>query len=236
MKSKPVASAGRSASNDASDREIDAGLRHHVLAVYGYMVAGLALSGFVAGVAAELRLTALLLGMPILFGGIVASPFFLALLVGRRTDGMRSGAAHLAFWSYSALLGLSLSALFAALLEEDTARTFFLAAATFLAVFVHGYATRCDVTGLDAFLGMGTAGIVIASLAGIVLESSPTQLAISLAGVVAIVALAARDASHMRESHAGAGSAAPVREAAIQGALALYTGFISLPTLPRRRS
>jgi len=211
-----------------SHAAIDAGLRQFMISVYNYMVSGLALTGVVAYGAAETGLYTSLINTPLLFWGVALAPLALVFLLSFRIEKMSLGAAQAAFWSYAALVGLSLSGIFFAYTETSIARTFFVTAATFLAMSLYGYTTRTDLARMGSFLLMGLFGIIIASLVNIFLASSALQLAISVIGVLVFVGLTAYDTQRIREFYLNSDSSAIAGKKAIMGALALYLDFLNL--------
>ena len=211
-----------------SQAAIDAGLRQFTISVYNYMASGLALTGIVAYGAAETGLYASLIDTPMLFWGVTLAPLALVLLLSFRIEKMSLGAAKTAFWAYAALVGLSLSGIFFVYTGTSIARTFFITAATFLAMSLFGYTTRADLARTGSFLLMGLVGIIIASIVNVFLASSIVQLAISVVGVIVFVGLTAYDTQRIREIYLNSDSPAIAGKKAIMGALALYLDFLNL--------
>jgi len=211
-----------------SQAAIDAGLRQFMISVYNYMASGLALTGIVAYGAAETGLYASLIDTPMLFWGVTLAPLALVLLLSFRIEKMSLGAAKTAFWAYAALVGLSLSGIFFVYTGTSIARTFFITAATFLAMSLFGYTTRADLARTASFLMMGLVGIIIASIVNLFLASSIVQLAISVVGVIVFVGLTAYDTQRIKEIYLNSDSPAIAGKKAIMGALALYLDFLNL--------
>jgi uncharacterized protein len=211
-----------------SQAAIDAGLRQFMISVYNYMASGLALTGIVAYGAAETGLYASLIDTPMLFWGVTLAPLALVLLLSFRIEKMSLGAAKTAFWAYAALVGLSLSGIFFVYTGTSIARTFFITAATFLAMSLFGYTTRADLARTGSFLLMGLVGIIIASIVNVFLASSIVQLAISVVGVIVFVGLTAYDTQRIKEIYLNSDSPAIAGKKAIMGALALYLDFLNL--------
>lgn len=207
---------------------IDTGLRKFMLSVYNYMASGLALTGLVAYAAAETGLYASLVKTPLLFWGVVLAPLALVFLLSFRIEKMSLGAAQTAFWAYAGLVGLSLAGIFLMYTGVSIARTFFITAATFLAMSLYGYTTRTDLARFGSFLMMGLFGIIIASLVNLFLASSALQLAISVIGVIVFVGLTAYDTQRIKEIYLGGDSSILAGKKAIMGALALYLDFLNL--------
>jgi FtsH-binding integral membrane protein len=212
----------------APPADIDVGLRQFLLNVYNFMGLGLALTGAVAYAAAQSGLYAALLRTPLLFWGVILAPLAIVLFLSFRIERMSLAAAQAAFWMYAALVGLSLSGIFFVYTGASIARTFFIAAATFLGMSLYGYTTQRDLSGVGSFLLMGLLGVVVASLVNIFLVSSALQLAVSLIGVVVFVGLTAFDTQRIKDIYLESDSDIVAGKKAIMGALALYLDFLNL--------
>jgi FtsH-binding integral membrane protein len=208
--------------------DIDAGLRQFLLNVYNFMGLGLALTGAVAYAAAQSGLYASLVRTPLLFWGVILAPLVIVLFLSFRIERMSLAAAQAAFWIYAALVGLSLSGIFLVYTGTSIARTFFIAAATFLGMSLYGYTTQRDLSGVGSFLLMGLLGVVVASLVNIFLVSSALQLAVSLIGVAVFVGLTAFDTQRIKDIYLESDSDIVAGKKAIMGALALYLDFLNL--------
>ena len=141
----------RMALGRADAAQIDQGLRAHMLRVYNYMAAGLALSGVVAMIAAQPAIASAIWGTPLAWVVMIA-PVALVMLLSFRVHTMSFAAAQATFWSYAALNGLSLSVIFLAYATGDIGRMFFVTAGTFAGMSLWGYTTSRDLTGWGSFL------------------------------------------------------------------------------------
>ncbi len=130
----------------AASAELDSGLRQFLFSVYNYMGWGLALTGLVAYGAAASGLYGSLLQTPALFWLVVLAPLALVLLLSFRVERMSLARAQAVFWVYAGLVGLSLSGIFLVYTGTSIARTFFITAATFLAMSLYGYTTKSDLS------------------------------------------------------------------------------------------
>ena len=208
----------------AAAAAIDLGLRNFMLRVFNTMAGGLALTGVVAYAAASSGLYASIAGTPLLWL-VMLAPFGLALLLGFRVSRMSPTAAQASFWSYAALMGLSLAGIFLVYTGDSIARVFFISAGTFAATAAWGYMTRTDLTRFGSFLVMGLVGIVLASLVNVFIGSSALQFAVSLIGVAVFTGLTAWDTQRLKAMYLetdGTGNLA------ILGALMLYLDFVNL--------
>lgn len=212
-----------------SSAQYDEGLRAHMLKIYNYMAAALALTGAVAfGAASSPALMQSIYGTPVQWV-VALAPLGIVLFLSFRINKLSMAAAQGWFWAFSAAMGLSLSYIFMLYTGASIARVFFITAGVFGSMSLWGYTTKKDLTGMGSFLMMGLIGIIIASIVNIFMQSSGLQFAISLLGVAIFTGLTAYDTQkikHMYYQIGGAGEAAG--KAAIMGALTLYLDFINL--------
>jgi len=141
---------------------------------------------------------------------------------------MSLGTVQAVFWSYAAVMGISVSQILLLFTGESVARVFFITAATFLAMSLWGYTTRTDLSRFGSFLIMGLIGILIAGLVNIFIGSSAIQFAISVIGVIVFVGLTAWDTQRIKEMYWEGDTAVIAGKKAIMGALSLYLDFINL--------
>jgi uncharacterized protein len=164
---------------------------------------------------------------------IIFAPLALVLALGFGIGRLRAAVAQALFWLYAGLLGLSLGSLFLVYAHTSIARVFFIAAGTFGALTLWGYALRRDLSGPGLFTVMGLCGIVIAGLVNLSLASSALQWAVSLIAVLAFSALTAWDARELKSEYLyGAMDGAAAERPAILGALSLYLDFVNLLVRP----
>jgi FtsH-binding integral membrane protein len=207
--------------------EIDLGLRQYMLQVYNFMAAGLALTGFVAYGAVATGFYQQIAGTPLIWL-VMLAPLGALLFLTFRVERMSVGAAQATFWSYAALMGLSLAGIFLVFTGASIARVFFITAATFAAMSLYGYTTQRDLSQFGSFLFMGLIGIVLASLVNIFLASSALQFAVSVIGVIVFTGLTAWDTQRIKEVYLESDPGDVMTKKALMGALALYLDFINL--------
>lgn len=215
----------------------DAGLRSYMVRVYKYMCIALVLTGaiaYFAGTSPEF------VGMMVTQkgGAIVPSGLFYVVafapmapwLVYFFSRGRMSyQTTHLVFWSYAALMGLSLFSIFILYTGESITRVFFITSALFGGMALYGYTTKRDLTGVGSFLIMGMWGLVIASLVNLFLHSAAFDFALSIIAVFIFTGLVA----YMNQSlksiyYSVAGNAVEEGKSAVFGAMTLYITFINL--------
>src|ERR1043165_3866619 len=193
---------------------VDAGLRAHMIRVYNYMAGGVALTGLVAYFTNQMFGQALY-GSPLMYV-LIFAPLALVFFLSFRIE-------HLA-----ALLGASLSIIFAVYTDASITRVFFISAAAFGGLSLWGYTTQRDLTGMGSFLMMGLIGIIIASLVNIFLRSSGLDWIISVIGVIVFAGLTAWDTQKIKEMYSPYDDGTVSGRKAVMGALALYLDFINL--------
>jgi FtsH-binding integral membrane protein len=207
--------------------DIDVGLRQYMLRVYNYMAAGLGLTGLVAYVAVATGLYQQIAATPLIWL-VMLAPLGAVLFLSFRIERMSVGAAQLSFWTFAALMGLSLAGIFLLYTETSIARVFFITAGTFAAMSFYGYTTQRDLSHFGSFLFMGLIGIVLASLVNIFIGSSALQFAISVIGVIVFTGLTAWDTQRIKEVYLESDPGDALTKKALLGALSLYLDFINL--------
>jgi FtsH-binding integral membrane protein len=216
------------ATSRGSTQEIDQGLREYMLGIYNKMTMALA----VTGVAAWWGSTALLplMGSPIWLL-IALSPLAFILVLSFGMYRLGTGTVNVLFWTFSVVMGLSLSTIFVRFTGESVAQVFFITAGTFAAASLYGYVTKKDLTSVGSFLIMGVIGLLIASLVNIFLASSMLAWIISVIGVVVFTGLTAYDTQKLKEDYLSNGEVYgfdSMAKSSIYGALTLYLDFINI--------
>jgi FtsH-binding integral membrane protein len=211
--------------------QIDVGLRQHMLTVYNYMASAVALTGIVAYAAASSQtLMQSIFGTPLAWV-VMLAPLAFVLVLSFGIHRLSLFASQALFWTFAAVMGLSLSTIFIVFTGQSIARVFFITAASFGALSLYGYTTKRDLSGMASFLIMGLFGIIIAGLVNIFLKSSGLQFAISVIGVLVFAGLTAYDTQRIKSEYLESDPAETAGKKAIMGALALYLDFINLMML-----
>jgi hypothetical protein len=215
----------------------DEGLRTHMTAVYRQMSVAMLIT---AGVSFAVGTSPALLGLfrdtvtlrPNILGYIAMfAPLIMVFAFGAVLSRMSAAAAQLYFYAYSAMMGLSLSFIFAVYTTGSIASTFLATAAAFAGLSLYGYTTKRDMTGFGSFLIMGVIGLIVASLINLFLHSAAVTFAISAIGVLLFAGLTAYDTQKIKGlylQHAQTGDAEWLGKSAVMGALTLYLDFINL--------
>lgn len=228
-------------------QQIDAGLRAHMNSIYGLMGVAMLVTGVVAYVfgmdllaLAQGQQTTLisegllrtLFSSPMVYV-IMFSPLAIVFLFGAMLNRMSTGAAQAVFWTFAALMGLSLSTIFVRFTGISIAQTFFVTAIAFLGLSLYGYTTKRDLSGMGSFLIMGVIGLIVASLLNMfVFESTALQFAVSVIGLLIFAGLTAYDTQRLKSEYVvlaqhGADERT-MSASAISGALSLYLNFLNM--------
>ena len=204
----------------------DDALRTFMLALYNYTAAGLAISG---AVAYSTFATGLMFTMGPLMWLFVFAPLGMILYYSFAGQKWSFATTRTFYYVFTAVMGVSLSTIFAVYTAASIAQVFFITAATFAGASLYGYTTKKDLSGWGSFLIVGLIGIILASLVNIFLQSSALQFAVSIIGVIIFTGLTAYDTQTAKTVFvSGRMSAEETAKFAIEMALNLYLNFINL--------
>jgi uncharacterized protein len=196
--------------------------------VYGWMFAGLALTGLVAaGMASNPPLVLAFARNPVLFFGLMIAELGLVVFLSARVLKMSPAAAAASFIVYAGLNGVLFSVIFLAYTATSVATTFFITAGMFGALALFGTVTKKSLAGMGSFVSMGLIGLILAMIVGMFVHSDGLQFAISIIGVIVFTGLTAWDAQRLK-AMAVATAEGHVENLAIIGALRLYLDFVNL--------
>lgn len=209
--------------------QVDATRQRTIISqVYAWMTAGLLVTGAIAMfVASSEALTSLILGTPLYFV-LVLVELGMVWYLSSRINKMAVSTATAMFLLYSALNGLTLSAIFLVYTSASIATTFFITAGTFGAMSLYGYVTKRDLTSIGNLCFMALIGFLLASLVNIFLQSTGLYWILTFLGILIFVGLTAWDTQMIRRMSQSATSETEGQRIAIFGALHLYLNFINL--------
>jgi FtsH-binding integral membrane protein len=231
---------GAPARQGMGDASVDVGLRSHMLGVYNYMALGLLLT---AGAAYGLytasfvevggRIVGLTSLGETLFTGplmwvIALAPLAFVLVLSFGINRLSAGTAQILFWTFAAVMGASLSSIFAVYELGSIFRVFLITAGMFGAMSLWGYTTKRDLTGMGSFLMMGLFGLIIASIVNLIWPSGALGFAISVLGVAIFAGLTAYDTQKIKEQYYEGLDEGSASKMQIMGALSLYLDFINM--------
>ena len=196
--------------------------------VYGWMAVGLGLTAIVAfAVAGSPDLIRVLVANRLVFFALVIAELGLVFFLSARADRLAPGTAAGLFALYSALNGVTLSAILLVYTGESVTMTFVVTGGMFGALALFGSTTKRSLAGAGQFFMMGLIGIILASLLGMFWHSDTLQFLISVVGVIVFTGLTAWDAQRLKQM-ALALPQGQVGAYAVVGALSLYLDFINL--------
>src|SRR5262245_10903311 len=197
-------------------------------AVYGWMCAGLAVTGVVAYlIGSSPALLQALVGNYMLVIGLFIGQLALVFYLSARAHTLAPGTATAIFLGYAALTGVTLSVLVLAYTGASIATTFVVTAGMFGALAFYGTTPSRSLAGVGQFAFMGLIGLILATIVGFFWQSPALQFLIPVVGVIVFTALTAWDAQSLKQM-AMELPAGQVGSYAIVGALRLYLDFINL--------
>ncbi len=225
----------RRAGSATMGAQIDEGLRTHMNKVYGLMSVAMIVTGLVAYAFGSSEALLSILRDPItlrpnVLGWIVMfAPLGMVMFMGAAVNRMSQAGAQLFFYVFAALMGLSISWIFAVYTDASITKTFFVTAISFASLSLYGYTTKKDISAWGSFLIMGVVGLIIAMIVNIFLQSAALDFAVSALGVLIFAGLTAYDTQKIKTMYLQAAqTGAETGKMAIFGALTLYLDFINL--------
>ena len=199
--------------------------------VFGWMSAGLALTGLVAWYVAN-NFAEQIAAMGALWIVLLLLEFGVVIALTAAINKLTAAQATAGFLFYSALNGITLSIIFLAYQKNIISMAFFTACGTFAGMGIYGFVTKRDLTSIGSFCGMALWGLIIASILNMFFRSGSFSLIMSYFGVIIFIGLTAYDAQkikHLATAHAnGMIEEETARKYAILGALELYLDFVNL--------
>lgn len=215
----------------ARTAQIDAGLRAHMNAVYGLMSVAMLITGGVAWIVGNNEpMLAAIFGTPLKWV-VMFAPLIVVFAFGAMINRLSAGVAQMIFWAFAALMGLSISSIFAVYTGVSIAQTFLVTAIAFAGLSLYGYTTKKDLSGWGTFLMMGVIGLIVAMIVNLFLQSPAVMFAISALGVLIFAGLTAYDTQSIKNDyivHAAHGDSEWLQKSAIMGALRLYLDFLNM--------
>jgi FtsH-binding integral membrane protein len=204
----------------------DEALRTFMLALYNYTAIGIGISGVTAYLT---YIFGLMFALGPLMWFFVFAPIGMILWWSFAGQNWSFQTSRTFYYVFTAVMGVSLSMIFAVYTAASIAQVFFITAATFASASLYGYTTKKDLSGWGSFLIVGLIGIIIASVVNIFLASSALQFTVSIIGVVIFTGLTAYDTQHAKSVFTnGRMNAEETARFAIQMSLSLYLNFINL--------
>ena len=199
----------------------DEGLRNLMINMYNHTAAGLGISGVVAWLTYS---TGALYAMGSLMWLFMLAPLGMILYYSFAGQNWSKDTLTKFYYVFTAVMGVSLSTIFAVYTAYSIVQVFFVTAATFASASLYGYTTKKDLTSFGSFLIVGLIGIIIASIVNLFLQSTGMQFAISIIGVLIFTGLTAWDTQNAKTMYLQYQDSSM----GIRFALSLYLNFINL--------
>lgn len=199
--------------------------------VYKWMSIGLGVTAAAAYlVSTSPEAQRVIFGNQLVFFGLIIGELALVVGLSAAISRLSASAANGLFLLYSALNGLTLSAVLLIYTGQSVFMTFVICAGMFGAMSVYGMTTKKDLTSWGSFLFMGLIGVILASVVNMFMHSSAMHFAISVIGVIVFTGLTAYDTQKLRYmgETLPAGDGTAIQRGTILGALTLYLDFINL--------
>lgn len=221
--------------SQTSSTLVDAGLRSYMQKIYNFMAGGLCLTALSAWVVANTSLLGVFFtvtpeGATLSGFGWLAfiAPLIMVFAFGWVISRGTLAQVQMLFWTYSAVMGISLTPILLLYTGSSLTRVFLISAGAFGGLSLWGYTTKRDLTGMGAFLRMGLFGLIIALIVNLFIKSSGFDWALSVIGVIIFSGLTAYDTQNLKMMYHPADSAEISGKKALSGALQLYLDFINL--------
>lgn len=207
----------------------DSGLQKYMLNVYNHMTIAVLITALAAMITYRVpALFNLVYRTPLSFI-IMLAPLFMSMYLQYKVDSLSVEKAYGIFYTYAALLGISLSYIFIVYSGYSIARTFVLSAGLFAWISLYGYTTKRDLTTFGGVLMAGLMGVMICSLINLFVRSSGFEILLSVVVLLVFVGITAYETQQIRRVY----YLLPNDEAAkikysIVSALSLYLNFINI--------
>jgi len=140
---------------------------------------------------------------------------------------MTESTIRLWYFAFAAVMGVSLSMLFAIFTSASIAQALIGTVVSFLALAGWGYFTKRDISGWGSFLFAGVIGLIVAGLLNIWIESSALQMTLNVLTILIFLGLTAYDMNRIRDMFWNA-SEDEISRMQWFGALSLYINFINI--------
>lgn len=207
--------------------------REFIANVFGYMFAGLTITGVTAWIVAHSTDFLMMLigesGFTPMGYIVMFAPLVISLAMQMAVNRFSVFTLVLLFIAYSLLLGMSLSFIFLVYSLGSIAITFGVSAATFGVMALLGYTTKQDLTSFGRIMYMGFIGIFIAGMVNFFMESETMDYIISMIGIVVFTGLTAYKMQELKYMSSNPEYDGTTRsKLAIIGGLQLYILFINI--------
>ncbi len=204
--------------------------RKFLVWVYRWMTIGLALTGIIALLVYSNRtLLSYLEQNNGVFIGLIIAELILVFVLASSINRISVTTAIGMFLIYSALNGVTLSAIIAIYTASSVSYALFIAALMFGMMSIYGYYTKRDLTKFGNLLSMAVVGLIIAFFINIFWFNSTVYWVISILGIFIFVGLTAYDTQRLKQIGESVGDLdGNYMKVGVVGALTLYLDFINI--------
>jgi hypothetical protein len=201
--------------------------------VYGWMTAGLCLTGVVAwNVSGDPRLVQTIFGNSMLLWGLIIAQLGAVVALSWLINRINGATATLIYFLYAGLTGLTLSSIFLVYTGSSIAEVFGVTAFGFAGLSGFGFVTKRDLGPVGSFCTMGLFGLVGFGLLSMFFPKLMTaggSFVFSIVGIIVFAGLTAYDTQKIKQMNVPGNEGTDAeRKSAIFGALMLYLDFINL--------
>jgi len=197
-----------------------------IAGVLARMTGGVLATLIIAGIVNSLGL------VPVLFSGILGyviifAPLAMSLYLAWKGDSLSESAIKAWYFAFAAVMGLSLSMIFAVYTSASIAQALIGTTVSFGALAGWGYFTKRDISGWGPFLFAGVIGLLVAGIVNIFVASTALQMTLNVLTILIFLGLTAYDMNRIRDMFWGA-SESEVGRMQWFAALSLYINFINI--------
>jgi FtsH-binding integral membrane protein len=197
--------------------------------VFGWMFAGLLVTGLVAGaIGSSDQLLTDITENPVIMIVVIVAQLGLVITISAAINRLSPALALTLFFVYAATVGVTFALIFELYTTQSIFTTFLLTSAMFGAVGLWGYVTKRDLSAMGTFLFMALFGLIAASIVNLFIANEAIYWVTTFAGVLIFAGLTAYDMQKIKGFARAGLSGDEEQRASIMGALALYLDFINL--------
>lgn len=201
--------------------------------VYGWMTAGLCVTGAVAwNIAGNPAMVQAIFGNRLLFWGLIIAQLGAVSALSWLINRISGATATLIYFLYASLTGMTFSGIFLAYTGSSIAQVFGVTAFAFGGLSATGYLTKRDLGPIGSFCIMGLWGMVGFALLSMLFPSlmgEGASFVYAIVGLIVFAGLTAYDTQRIKAMNAPGDEGTDAgRKKAIFGALTLYLDFINL--------
>jgi len=197
--------------------------------VFGWMVAGLFMTGIIAySLTSNPLVVKYFIDHPFVFWGFILSEALLVIFLSIFMYKLPLFLVTLGFFVYAALNGVTLTLLLSYFKQGTIFSAFFITAGMFAVFALYGFFTKTDLTRFSSILAMFVIGLILASLVNLLFfKSSFFDLLVSYITVGLFCIITALDIQSLKKIYEqGTYNQDSLERLSILGALTLYLDFI----------